>query len=163
MNERYFMIFNITTGEIKGYYNTGIWEYKNILKEVYKDEYLKEITYELWNTLIGNDKNNSINCPKLKIKNINDFIEEKTEDWNVVTLDIQENDYVLQYHDYIDMFFEEKVFEPIILESTQLEKDVRFLAEALKGFVEPMLLPSEGQAKTALIKLQEIIDRYTID
>lgn len=158
--KRYFMIFNKNTGEIKGYFNTEIWEYENILEEVCKDEYLKEITYELWNTLIGNDKYNKINCPKLKINNINEFIKEKTEEWNISLIGIQENDCILQYGEYINMFFEEKVFEPIIFEPTQTEKDIKFLAETLKSILEPMMLPSEIQTNTSLIQLQEIINRY---
>lgn len=147
MNERYFMIINNETGENQGFYITGIWEYDNIITQVKEGETLKEISQDLWNALIGNDDRVCLNAPTLKKEKIEEFL---TTNFNA------RNNIEVIFYD----FFEEKVFEPVVFEPTQLEKDIKFLAETLKSILEPMMLPSEIQTNTSLIQLQEIINRY---
>ncbi len=145
--ERYFMIINNETGENQGFYITGIWEYDNIITQVKEGETLKEISKELWSILIGNNKEIKLNSPTLKKEKIEEFL---TTNFNA------RNNIKVIFYD----FFEEKVFEPVVFEPTQLEKDIKFLAETLKEVLMPMMLPSETQTNTTLIQLQKIINRY---
>lgn len=146
--EKYYMIINTKTGENCGFYVTGIWEYADILKQIKEGETLKEISKELWSILIGNNDEIKLNSPTLKKEKIEEFLN--------TNLNTRNNFEVIFYD-----FFEEKVFEPVVIEPTQLEKDIKFLAETLKTFIEPMPLPSEGETNPVLIKLQEIIERYS--
>lgn len=60
----------------------------------------------------------------------------------------------------IPLYFE-KYKGTVIKVITDEQKDIKFLAETLKGFIEPMQLPADGQPNPALEKLQEIINRYS--
>lgn len=145
-----YMIVEIETGEIKGFYTSDIWEFENIETEVQEGQTLKEISKDLWNVLLGNNEKIKMTNPGIKTNIINSFLDEDTLKWENL------NEKITQY-------FEEKEIEQEPYELTQSEKDIKVLAEAIKSVIEPMSITEVNYSNSILERLQEIIDRYTID
>lgn len=108
-----------------------------------------QVPKELFNIAINSfSKYNFIN-PKVKEDKIQEFLSENTFEWDNVK---EKADY---YFEEIPCFNEK-------FRLTQTQEDIKILAEALKTILEPMLLP-DGETKRDLNKIQEIIERYTIN
>lgn len=148
--QRYFIKIDNETGENCGFYVTGTWEYNDIINQCLDGQSLKEISKELWNVLLGNNEDIKLNSPVLKLDKIEKFL--KTDFLNIIDL----------HQVFFDLFMEQEI-EPILHELTQQEKDIKVLAEALKTLIEPMIIPKDNYSNQILEKLQEIINRYTIN
>lgn len=142
-------------GNNKGLFPPGIWSLEEIKKKKTGGEFLILISEDFYHTFLQDSRKLvDFSRPKFKKEKLSELIEEDILNWSDEELI---NKFPL-YCETIEIPNYKRTL-------TQEQEDIKTLAEALKSILDvPIMIPVETEKSSFnFYKIQEIIDRYTIE